>query len=230
MKKQRFIFIAALAVCLAFAACTKDPSLCEPAKAVSPSVADVENSDDSILPPPAPAPANSPEKTKDEVTGDNFLTDIENQVMDLINSERRSLGLTELEFDPALQNAARIRSKELCQSEEMQKKKLSHIRPDGSPWHTVLTKDIPIANLKAAGEILARERTTNGGGADQEPIPAKDWFLLWKSSKSHYDNITWPEAQKIGVGIYYEVRDGEYYTNATVLFGIYSSPSASQDN
>lgn len=222
MNKKCYIFIAALALGLLCSSCGKASPLCEPAKAVAPAPLEkIEKLD-----PPAPTPAASPEETKSAVSGDNFLTDIENQVMDLINAERRSLGLQELEYDPALQNAARIRSKELCQSEEMQTKKLSHIRPDGSPWHTVLTKDIPIPNMKAAGEILARERTTNGNGADQDPIPAKDWFLLWKSSKSHYDNITWPEAQKIGVGVYYEVRDGEYYTNATVLFGIYTSPPA----
>ncbi|MBQ8599139.1 MAG: CAP domain-containing protein [Oscillospiraceae bacterium] len=144
--------------------------------------------------------------------------------MNLINQERLSLGLTELEFDPMLQNTARIRSKELCQ--QMSDQDLSHMRPDGSSWSTVLTRDIPIQNLIGAGEILAREKTTDGGGSTQEPIPAKDWFLLWKASQPHYDNITWPEAEKIGVGIYYELRDGEYYTNATVHFGIYADEPA----
>ena len=85
------------------------------------------------------------------------------------------------------------------------------------------TNEQIMQNLIGAGEILAREKTTDGGGATQEPIPAKDWFLLWKSSQSHYDNITWPEAERMGVGIYFEIRNGEYYTNATVHFGIYAN-------
>ncbi len=164
-------------------------------------------------------PPVAPEVKKENVSGEHYLTEIENQVMDLINKERLSLGLMELEFDPRLQNAARIRSKELCQDEAMRKKKLSHTRPDGRGWETVLIEDIPISGLIEAGEILARESTSNGGGENQSHIPAKDWFLLWKSSKPHYDTITWPEAQKVGVGIYYEIDNGEYYTNATVLFG-----------
>ena len=174
---------------------------------------------ENTLEPPAETPAADPQTTKETVSGEGFLTEIENQVMNLINQERLSLGLTELEFDPMLQNGARIRSKELCQ--QMSDQKLSHSRPDGSSWSTVLTRDIPVQGLTEAGEILAREKTTNGGGSSQEAIPAKDWFLLWKASQPHYDTITWPEAEKMGVGIYYEIRNGEYYTNATVLFGIY---------
>lgn len=234
---RKKLCIAAVLLCLALcSACQSesaqiDSNLCEPAKAVSPAPQEEiqttpsnELSGTEILEPPAESHAADPQTTKETVSGEGFLTDIENQVMNLINQERLSLGLTELEFDPMLQNTARIRSKELCQ--QMSDQDLSHMRPDGSSWSTVLTRDIPIQNLIGAGEILAREKTTDGGGSTQEPIPAKDWFLLWKASQPHYDNITWPEAEKIGVGIYYELRDGEYYTNATVHFGIYADEPA----
>lgn len=221
-----FLFLSLLSACQQETVPT-DSKLCEPAKAVSPAPQEEnqmgsanESPKIEFLEPPAENHASDPQTTKETVSGEGFLTDIENQVMNLINKERLSLGLTELEFDPMLQNTARIRSKELCQ--QMSDQDLSHIRPDGSSWSTVLTRDIPIQNLMGAGEILAREKTTDGCGSTQEPIPAKDWFLLWKSSQPHYDNITWPEAEKIGVGIYYELRNGEYYTNATVHFGIYA--------
>ncbi len=218
--------ILALMTCLfAFSACqTKEEKLCtdpnnmvssQPKEEVQAGTIPPEN----ILEPPAETPAADPQTTKETVSGEGFLTEIENQVMNLINQERLSLGLTELEFDPMLQNGARIRCKELCQ--QMSDQKLSHSRPDGSNWSTVLTRDIPVQGLTEAGEILAREKTTDGDGSTQEAIPAKDWFLLWKASQPHYDTITWPEAEKMGVGIYYEIRNGEYYTNAAVLFGIY---------
>ncbi len=210
-------------------------NICEPAKVVSPNTQDAMEeqspSDPQTDSQPAPdIPGADPGITKDAVSGDGFLTENENQLMNLINKERLSLGLNELEYDPMLHNTARIRSKELCQDENMQTQELSHTRPDGSVWSTVLTRDIPIPNLVEAGEILAREKTTNGDGCTQEPIPAKDWFLLWKASQPHYDTITWPEAQTIGVGIYYEIRNGEYYTNATVHFGIYSDDLTSNDH
>lgn len=229
---KKWCLCAALCLTLLCACQQEENKLIEPSKVVAPTPAEEQTEETTTIPeeqkldPPAETPAADPETTKAAVSGDGFLTDIENQVMNLINQERLSLGLTELEFDPMLQNAARIRSKELCQ--QMSDVSLSHTRPDGSLWQTVLTQDILIQNLVEAGEILAREKTTNGGGHSQDPIPAKDWFLLWKASQPHYDEITWPEAEKFGVGIYFEIRDGEYYTNATVLFGRYAHASANQ--
>lgn len=221
------VLLAAALCAVLFCACqTEESKVCdEPEKATSsrPPVevaADAPTTPQHVLEPPAETPAADPQTTKETVSGEGFLTEVENQVLNLINQERLSLGLAELEFDPMLQNGARIRSKELCQ--QMSDQKLSHTRPDGSLWSTVLTRDIPVKGLVEAGEILAREKTTDGGGSTQEAIPAKDWFLLWKASAPHYDTITWPEAQSMGVGIYYEIRNGEYYTNATVLFGIYN--------
>lgn len=228
-RKKRYFAAILLALALLTACKQNNPNLPEEAAtAVSPPAQEQAESkpvgdnaqNAEILEAPAENPASDPQTTKETVSGEGFLTDIENQVMNLINQERLSLGLAELEYDPMLQNTARIRSKELCQ--QMSDQTLSHTRPDGNSWSTVMTRDIPIQNLIGAGEILAREKTTDGGGAAQKPIPAKDWFLLWKSSQSHYDNITWPEAEKVGVGIYFEIRDGEYYTNATVHFGIYA--------
>ena len=230
MSKKKSYLAAALLMFVLLTACGQNnPNLPEEAAtAISPPVQEqveikpvgdtAQNAE--LLEPPAESHSADPQTTKEAVSGKGFLTDIENQVMNLINQERLSLGLRELEYDPMLQNTARIRSKELCQ--QMSDQTLSHERPDGNSWYTVMTRDIPIQNLIGAGEILAREKTTDGGGATQEPIPAKDWFLLWKSSQSHYDNITWPEAERVGVGIYYEIREGEYYTNATVHFGIYA--------
>ena len=222
----RVLLAAALCAVLLCACQTEESKVCdEPEKATSsrPPVevaADAATTPQHVLEPPAETPAADPQTTKETVSGEGFLTEVENQVLNLINQERLSLGLAELEFDPMLQNGARIRSKELCQ--QMSDQKLSHTRPDGNLWSTVLTRDIPVKGLVEAGEILAREKTTDGGGSTQEAIPAKDWFLLWKASAPHYDTITWPEAQSMGVGIYYEIRNGEYYTNATVLFGIYA--------
>ncbi len=225
MQKKK-ICLLAIAACWLLTACSlsDDDDFCQdPAKATAPSLPQdeliLDKPLENLLESPADSPIADPETTKQTISGEGFLTEIENHVLDLLNEERLSLGLTKLEFDPKLQNSARIRSKELCQ--QMSDQKLSHLRPDGSSWSTALTQDIAIKGLVEAGEILAREKTVDGGGSVQEHIPAKDWFLLWKASQPHYDTITWPEAQKVGVGIYYEIRNGEYYTNATVHFGIY---------
>lgn len=233
-KKLKQLLTAILCFALMCGCSSEESKVCDdPHNAVSSrpaeeSAGEVHASSESVLEEPSETPAADPQTTKETVSGEGFLTEIENQVLNLINQERLSLGLTELEFDPMLQNGARIRSKELCQ--QMADQKLSHTRPDGSIWSTVLTRDIPIQGLVEAGEILAREKTTDGGGSTQEAIPAKDWFLLWKASEPHYDTITWPEAEKLGVGIYYEIRNGEYYTNATVLFGIYSDEMPSESD
>jgi len=209
-KRGMQLLLAAALALLAACQSAKAQEVCEPAKAATP-------------PPPSqqeqPTEASrDPKSTKETVSGEGFLTEIENQVLDLINKERRSLGLRELSYDPRLQNAARIRSKELCQDPQMRQSALAHQRPDGRSWETVLLEDIPIEDLAEAGEILARENSGEQGRSRTEPIPAKDWFLLWKASAPHYDTITWPEAEFVGVGIYYEMEDGAYYTNATVLF------------
>ncbi len=239
MRKKALLLLAfglaAAFLCTACKAAEDDDFCNDPAKAVTPppptkefaAPADVAP-ENSVLGPPAETPVSDPETTKQAISGDGFLTEIENQVLDLINEERLSLGLSALEFDPKLQNSARLRSKELCQ--HLSDQKLSHVRPDGSSWSTALTNDIAIKGLVEAGEILAREKTVDGSLDVTEHIPAKDWFLLWKASQPHYDTITWPEAQKIGVGIYYEVREGEYYTNATVHFGIYADNVPSPTN
>lgn len=145
------------------------------------------------------------------IQNDNsYLSDTEQIVINKINEERLALGLNALQYDPNLQTAARIRSKELCETNTW-----AHTRPNGDEWFTVVDVDVPISYI-AAGENLAMfssdnpNETTHKSGAY--------WFRQWKNSPSHYENIIRAEYTHVGVGIYYKKVNGVTYAYATTIF------------
>lgn len=148
------------------------------------------------------------------VTGDNFLASVESSIIDEINTERRSLGLVELQFDSNLKAASRIRSRELCQNDVW-----GHVRPNGDSWVTVIEKDVPLA-YKTAGENLA---TVKFNDPDISPhTDASWWFQEWKNSPPHYEAICKPEFTHVGAGVYYEeLEDGSTVAYATTIFTKY---------
>ena len=106
MSKKKLCIAAIMLSLVLFSACEeKNPNLPDnAATAVSPPVQEQTESkpvgdtaqNAEILEPPAESPAADPQTTKENVSGDGFLTEIETQVMNLINQERLSLVLTVL--------------------------------------------------------------------------------------------------------------------------------------
>lgn len=150
------------------------------------------------------------QKPKATVSGTNFLSKVEDQVLALINEERANQGLSPLASDPDLKTAARIRSKELCKSGTF-----AHQRPNGDEWSTVITQDVPIKFI-AAGENLCTT-TYNDPNLDSA-YDAQFWFDRWYNSPGHYENMVRPNFTHVGVGIYCVKKDGFVYAYATTIF------------
>lgn len=110
------------------------------------------------------------------------------EVVRLVNEERKRLGLNELVIDEAMMTAAETRAKE-------QKTLFSHTRPDGTNCFTVFNQyEIP-ANYR--GENLA-----SGGKCSPDVV-----MKMWIASEGHYANIKNDRFSRIGVG-YFE--SGQY--------------------
>lgn len=105
------------------------------------------------------------------------------KIAELVNEERAKHGLKPVKFYALspLQKAARIRAGEI-------RDKFEHIRPNASPWYTLL--DELGIDFKAAGENI-------GHASNMKPEAV---MQLWMSSPEHRDNILNPNYNMIGVG------------------------------
>lgn len=103
-------------------------------------------------------------------------------VLTLVNNERRAQGLSELQLDPTLTQAANTRAKEIVES-------FSHTRPDGSSCFTAV--DQLGYSYRALGENIAAGYTS-----------ASDVMSGWMNSPGHRQNILTSYYGKLGVGYY----------------------------
>jgi len=119
------------------------------------------------------------------------INEIEQQVIELTNVERRNNGLSDLQADAPLSNVAREKSN------DMQKNNyFSHTSPTyGSPFDMIRDFDI---SYNSAGENIAQ-----GQRSAQEVVQA------WMNSEGHRANILNGEYTHIGVG--YQ-QNGHYWT------------------
>ncbi len=109
------------------------------------------------------------------------LNEYVNEVVRIVNEERRTAGLTELVINDRLCQAANQRSEETVQE-------FSHTRPDGTSCFTIL--DSYGINYVAVGENIAMGQRT-----PQEVMNA------WMNSQGHRENILKSEYNQIGVGV-----------------------------
>lgn len=122
-----------------------------------------------------------------------------NDIYELINSERTSLGLSALTYDETLEEVAYYHSTDMAD-----RNYLDHVSPDGTGLE--LRLDNAGIVYAAAGENLASGFTT-----------AQAAFNAWKNSPSHYDNIINPLFTKVGLGYFAGGENGTYWT--LVLIG-----------
>ena len=140
----------------------------------------------------------------------------------LINQEREEKGLEPLEINTQLTQAAQIR----CQ-EQSQQEHLSHQRPDGRYWDTVLRDDVPTWT-SVAGENLASLRYQGYQGMEGTMHRrGKVWMDKWKNSPDHYENIVYPEFTHMGVAVCYRKYEdvNVYEAYAVVIFADLSGRS-----
>ena len=119
------------------------------------------------------------------VNGDPFA----NEILRLINIERFHEGVAPVAQHPALTRAARIRAQENLPLNQEQF--LSHMRPSGQPWHTVLAEvNIPRESFRDAGENIARGFCT--------PCQVVN---AWMASPLHRSNLLSPQWVTTGLGV-----------------------------
>jgi len=130
-------------------------------------------------------------------TGSAGLSQMEEEILLLLNEERQSAGLAPLSVFPALQNASGVRAKELVTS-------FSHTRPDGSTPFTAL--DAAGVSYRYAGENIA------AGYKD-----ARSVVQAWMQSQGHRENILNGNFAHVGVSMVQGGADG-YSTSFANLF------------
>lgn len=135
-----------------------------------------------------------------------FFADItKTAVTNLINEERKTLGLPELKPNPVLDKAAMLKAKDM-----LAKGYFSHQSPDGiSPWYWFKTAGY---QYNTAGENLAI------GFVDSEEA-----YRAWMNSPSHKANILNQNFQETGVA----VLQGEFGGNTTtIVVNLFGKPQA----
>ncbi|MBP1572649.1 MAG: CAP domain-containing protein [Oscillospiraceae bacterium] len=110
------------------------------------------------------------------------------ELCNLINDYRESLGLEKLKIDQRLMEAAQIRLDE-------QKVSAGHTRPDGSSCFTVFD-EVGISDESLGVENL-------GGGATPQVI-----FKGWKNSSGHNRNMTY--ANSVAMGVAFDIDRGSW--------------------
>lgn len=140
-------------------------------------------------------------------SGDASL--IETELLRLMNDERTANGVEVLGVVEAMQFAARIRAQEALES-------LSHIRPDGTPYHTAFDEAGFSYAGKWHGENLAIIRME--GGAPDEVQAAAAIFRELMESAGHHKNILSDNFYQAGVGIYIRQDETSLQIGAAQLF------------
>ena len=136
---------------------------------------------------PTTVPETTTKKENDSSNG-SFAE----QVVQLVNKERRKQGLKELTLDKSVESAALIRAKEIEVS-------FSHTRPNGSSFFSVLKENG--INYRSAGENIA------WGQVSPEAV-----MQAWMNSDGHRANILNSGFTKIGVGYYRNSSGRNYWT------------------
>ena len=121
-----------------------------------------------------------PENGGNNSQGSVSLSAFEQEVLDLVNKERAAYGLSALQADSKVQEAAEIRANEILKS-------FSHTRPDGRAFSTALNE--AGATYSGAGENIAKGQRT-----PEEVVNA------WMNSAGHRANILNSKYKYLGVG------------------------------
>ena len=116
-------------------------------------------------------------------------------VLDGTNAIRRDAGASELERSKILNQAAMVRATEMALADD-----LSHTRPDGSEWRTVIR-----GYATGFGENIIQL----GSGLDTAAA-ASAAVSGWRNSAGHYQNMIGADFTDMGVG-FARSRNGTWY-------------------
>ena len=133
------------------------------------------------------------EQEKIDVTNESSYAE---QMLRLVNEERKKAGVAPLELDSTLTKAAQIRAKEIMQV-------FDHTRPDGNNFRSLL--DGMGYSSSYAGENISK-------GTFEKPESA---MMLWMNSKGHRENILNPDYKYLGVGSAFESESNGLFDDTT---------------
>lgn len=144
--------------------------------------------------PPATEPpaTTTPEEDLYDISGDT-ITELEQEIMNLINAKRVTAGVEKLEIDTRLCAITSVRAYEISILFE-------HTRPNGESCFTVLD-DYGYTNYWTCGENILY---CSVGFYD-----AADMVDMWMNSEGHRENMLRAEYTKMGLAVY--EADGLYY-------------------
>ena len=134
---------------------------------------------------------NSGDIIEDDNTAESSDLSREEQVVNIVNKERKAAGKTALKSDDTLNEIAAVRAKELAE-------KFDHTRPDGSSCFTAFS-EAGFTGYSAAAENIAYNYNDS----------ADEIMDIWMNSSGHKANILSGDLTKIGVGLY--ESGGRYY-------------------
>lgn len=122
----------------------------------------------------------------------NGLTADEQEVFDLINSQRTAAGLSALQINEEVQNVARIKAQDMVNNNYF-----SHTSPTyGSPFDMLKSYGI---SYKAAGENIAGNSSNSGA------------VTAWMNSEGHKANILSNNYNYTGIGVVDSPKYGKIY-------------------
>ncbi|MCA9365204.1 MAG: CAP domain-containing protein [Candidatus Moranbacteria bacterium] len=123
------------------------------------------------------------------------------QVVELVNQERRILGIRELSQDAVLAQAAKRKLEDMDKNDYF-----AHVSPNGvEPWHWIQTQGY---NYVFAGENLAMYFDN-----------ASDQHKAWMKSATHRKNIMNGQYKNIGVAVGKVEINGKSTTVTVQMFG-----------
>lgn len=129
------------------------------------------------------------------------------EILTQINLERAKAGLTNLQLNDKLNQAAWDKGENMFQDDYW-----AHVNPDGTqPWEFIQKQDYL---FQAAGENLARDFAT-----EQSLVAA------WMASPSHRDNILNERFQDVGIAVLDGQIDGQ---NVLLVVNFFAQPQITQ--
>lgn len=147
---------------------------------------------------PIEATTSNDEEVEIQLSTKPSYDDEQVRMLELVNEQRRAVGIEELSFSDEAMKIAKLRAEELAQQ-------FSHIRPNGSKWHTIykengITYTAVAENINTIWQGYTSDVTAH-------------FFNDWLNSPSHYVNIVAKNIKYFGCaiicigGTYYGVQE-----------------------
>lgn len=133
----------------------------------------------------------------------------EREILQLINAERAKKGMSSLEWDEDLANAARYHAYDLATQDYF-----DHASYDRSGEKLVQVGGTFDRIKKFYSKSFVNAENIAAGNKS-----ANDTYMQWYNSKGHYENMFNPSSKKVGLGVFYDPNStyGYYWVMCSAL-------------